>query len=121
MHGSRRRATWSPCRTSATALSCPRAADSSNQPEKPLCTPGCLTAPRPRVCLRSFVSDQYHESLPFRFAPGYENRRVNLTLLFGDRWSQRLGAAAEPAHERERGGSVAAVADPAGDGWDVFG
>ena len=71
--------------------------------------------------LRSFVSDQYHESLPFRFAPGYENRRVNLTLLFGDRWSQSLGAAAEPEHERERGGSVAAVADPAGDGWDVFG
>ena len=29
---------------------------------------------------RSFVSDQFHESLPFHFAPGYENRRVNLTL-----------------------------------------
>jgi hypothetical protein len=34
-----------------------------------------------------FVSDQYHESMPFRFAAGYENRRCNLTLLFGDRWS----------------------------------
>ena len=54
-----------------------------------------------------FVSDQYHESLPFRFAPGYANRRCNLTLLFGDRWS--VTAAAAPA------------ADAAGgDGWDVF-
>lgn len=43
----------------------------------------------PYRCNRAviFVSDQYHESLPFRFASGYENRRVNLTLLFGDRWA----------------------------------
>ena len=34
-----------------------------------------------------FVSDQYHETEPFRFKPGYEHRRVNLTLLYGDRWS----------------------------------
>ena len=27
-----------------------------------------------------FVSDQYHESLPFQFRPGYENRRSNLTV-----------------------------------------
>ena len=63
----------------------------------------------PYACNRAvvFVSDQYHESLPFRFAPGYANRRCNLTLLFGDRWS--VTAAAAPA------------ADAAGgDGWDVF-
>ena len=37
----------------------------------------------PYQCNRAviFVSDQYHESLPFRFAPGYDNRRVNLTLV----------------------------------------
>ena len=37
----------------------------------------------PYKCNRAviFVSDQYHESLPFRFAPGYDNRRVNLTLV----------------------------------------
>ena len=42
----------------------------------------------PYRCNRAaiFVSDQYHESLPFKFAPGYEMRRANLTLLFGDRW-----------------------------------
>ena len=38
-----------------------------------------------RACI--FVSDQYHESLPFRFETGYPQRRANLTLLFGDRWS----------------------------------
>ena len=64
----------------------------------------------PYACNRAvvFVSDQYHESLPFRFAPGYANRRCNLTLLFGDRWS--VTAAASPP-----------AADAAGgDGWDVF-
>ena len=37
----------------------------------------------PYQCNRAviFVSDQYHESLPFRFAQGYDNRRVNLTLV----------------------------------------
>ena len=39
---------------------------------------------------------QYHESEPFRFKPGYYNRRVNLTLLFGDRWSPRLTAVHGP-------------------------
>ena len=38
-----------------------------------------------RACI--FVSDQYHESLPFKFRTGYAQRRANLTLLFGDRWS----------------------------------
>ena len=41
--------------------------------------------------------------MPFVFAPGYENRRCNLTLLFGDRWStggvspSSTGAAASGA------------------------
>ncbi len=32
-----------------------------------------------------FISDQFHVSEPFEFKRGYENHRVNLTLLFGDR------------------------------------
>ena len=44
-----------------------------------------------------FASDQYHESLPFTFAAGYANRRVNLTFLYGDRWRQDESLpAAEP-------------------------
>ena len=76
--------------------------------------------PDPRdTARRSFVSDQFHESLPFRFAPGYENRRVNLTLLFGDRWSGRLaGADDAPSRAAPEEGQAAAVAT---DGWDVFG
>ena len=74
---------------------------------------------------RSFVSDQFHESLPFRFAPGYENRRVNLTLLFGDRWSGRLAGAGADDPPRcaapEEGQAAAAAAAAATDGWDVFG
>lgn len=43
----------------------------------------------PYRCNRAaaFVSDQFHESLPFTFRKGYHHRRANLTLLFGDRWS----------------------------------
>ena len=54
-----------------------------------------------------FVSDQYHESLPFSFARGYAQRRANLTLLFGDRWSSEVVAAGA-----EQGGT--------GGGWDLF-
>ena len=32
-----------------------------------------------------FDSDLFHETDAFRFAPGYENRRVNITMLFGAR------------------------------------
>ena len=88
-------------------------------------------------------SDRYHESLPSRFAPGYDNRRVNLTLLFGDRWSVEAapsGARAPGAGATAAGGggaadkaavegqqaqqAPAAGAAPAGgaggDGWEVF-
>ena len=32
-----------------------------------------------------FDSDLFHETDTFRFAPGYENRRINVTMLFGSR------------------------------------
>ena len=32
-----------------------------------------------------FDSDLFHETDTFRFAPGYENRRINITMLFGSR------------------------------------
>ena len=98
----------------------------------------------PYRCNRAaiFVSDQYHESLPFRFAPGYAQRRTNLTLLFGDRWSplvapsQQVAAAAAAsavggdgvaarAADSEPGTSSSAGAGTAppsitSDGWDLF-
>ena len=94
----------------------------------------------PYKCNRAavFVSDQYHESLPFRFAPGYAQRRANLTLLFGDRWSPLPAAAAAAAPAASAGifggeqadsaaskpratMAVSGTAAPSGDdGWDVF-
>ena len=35
-----------------------------------------------------FDSDLFHETDTIRFKPGYENRRINVTLLFGRRQSQ---------------------------------
>lgn len=35
-----------------------------------------------------FDSDLFHETDVIRFKPGYENRRINITLLFGRRQSQ---------------------------------
>jgi hypothetical protein len=32
-----------------------------------------------------FNSNLFHETQPLRFGPGYANRRVNVTLLYGDR------------------------------------
>ena len=32
-----------------------------------------------------FNSDLFHETAPFRFREGYENRRINITMLYGDR------------------------------------
>ena len=90
----------------------------------------------PYKCNRAAViSDQYHESLPFTFREGYEHRRANLTLLFGDRWSGALSPcppAAGPSGEATaesaapapsalaRAAPQAAVAS-ADDAWDVFG
>ena len=82
-----------------------------------------------------FVSDQYHESLPFRFRPGYEHRRANLTLLFGDRWSSALHpqqqsmqqsassgcGRAEAVEERAAGGGGGSVPQAAAESaFDVF-
>ena len=89
----------------------------------------------PYKCNRAaiFVSDQYHESLPFRFAPGYSQRRANLTLLFGDRWRPsgdttssggsaggHVATTAEVSHGC--GGSAAGGGGgaPQDDGFDVF-
>jgi hypothetical protein len=32
-----------------------------------------------------FNSDLFHATAPLRFRPGYENRRINVTMLFGER------------------------------------
>jgi len=90
----------------------------------------------PYACNRAviFVSDQYHESEPFKFKPGYENRRCNLTLLFGDRWSlptpgndvaPRLASSAASGEQKrhsQAGSTQSTGACSAGsaDGWDVF-
>ena len=91
----------------------------------------------PYRCNRAtiFVSDQYHESLPFRFAAGYEQRRVNLTLLFGDRWApiaspEPLVGCSASGEQLQRplaaaalstgGAAAASVGAHQADGWDVF-
>jgi hypothetical protein len=33
-----------------------------------------------------FNSDLFHNTDRFAFAPGYENRRINITMLFGERY-----------------------------------
>lgn len=80
----------------------------------------------PYACNRAvvFVSDQYHESQPFQFRPGYTNRRCNLTLLFGDRWSVRPpggngGAGAAPDAGGTGGQADRGETTGAG-GWDIF-
>ena len=71
-----------------------------------------------------FVSDQYHESLPFSFREGYEQRRANLTLLFGDRWSHTEPAAAIASSAGPAAAASdffgAGVATSTDDGFDVF-
>jgi tetratricopeptide (TPR) repeat protein len=39
-----------------------------------------------------FNSDLFHGTSPFRFKPGYENRRVNVTMLYGGRSDRALEA-----------------------------
>ena len=39
-----------------------------------------------------FDSDLFHETDVISFKPGYENRRINVTLLFGRRQTQRKKA-----------------------------
>ena len=33
-----------------------------------------------------FNSNLFHETDRLEFKPGYENRRINITMLFGNRW-----------------------------------
>jgi hypothetical protein len=40
-----------------------------------------------------FNSDLFHRTAPFHFKPGYENRRLNVTMLYGSRADQRLDAS----------------------------
>ena len=39
-----------------------------------------------------FRSDLLHETAPLHFKPGYRNRRINLTFMFGDRLGREVGA-----------------------------
>ena len=34
-----------------------------------------------------FNSNLFHETDRLVFKPGYENRRINITMLFGNRWN----------------------------------
>jgi hypothetical protein len=77
-----------------------------------------------------FISDQYHESQPFQFHPGYQNRRCNLTLLFGDRWSVRPPISSGGVGATSAGGGGMGLDGTGGQadrgestgagGWDVF-
>jgi hypothetical protein len=56
-----------------------------------------------------FDSDLFHETDIIRFSPGYENRRINVTLLFGRR--QNSGTAPDDggrsiSRRREAGGGI---------------
>jgi tetratricopeptide (TPR) repeat protein len=48
----------------------------------------------PYRCNRAaiFDSDLFHRTDDFRFRPGYANRRINVTLLYGDRGQRSAGA-----------------------------
>ncbi|MEU2621963.1 hypothetical protein ABZ642_28140 [Streptomyces sp. NPDC007157] len=52
-----------------------------------------------------FNSDLFHASDAIRFRPGYENLRINVTMLYGDR--------EEEAHHPQRSGSEAVDGRPA--------
>jgi tetratricopeptide (TPR) repeat protein len=45
---------------------------------------GTLTVPYAQNRVVLFRSDLFHESGPVKFRPGYENHRINITLLFGE-------------------------------------
>lgn len=68
----------------------------------------------PYRCNRAsiFVSDQYHESLPFTFASGYDQRRANLTLLFGDRWRALSSAQTAADVALQEGSTLRRAASP---------
>lgn len=55
-----------------------------------------------------FNSNLFHRTDTLRFTPGYETRRINLTLLFGDR-QPPLSAADKAARKQERKRLLAAI------------
>ena len=60
-----------------------------------------------------FKSSLFHVSEPFVFAPGYQHKRLNLTLLFGER--------RDDEDEAETGaGGGADDAPPQDEAWDLF-
>ena len=46
---------------------------------------GAYQAPYRQNRMVIFNSDLFHETGPLRFKPGYENRRINITMLYGRR------------------------------------
>ena len=44
-----------------------------------------MTVPYRRNRVVIFDSDLFHRTDDLDFRPGYENRRINVTMLFGDR------------------------------------
>lgn len=63
--------------------------------EAHLAAAGARPVDLPYRCNRAAIFDSslFHESLPFAFRPGYANRRINVTMLFGRRAAARPGAA----------------------------
>ncbi|MGD9536355.1 MAG: tetratricopeptide repeat protein [Alphaproteobacteria bacterium] len=55
--------------------------------EAHLARSGACAIDVPYRCNRAVIFDSslFHESLPFAFRPGYANRRINVTMLFGRR------------------------------------
>jgi len=53
-----------------------------------------------------FDSDLFHETDEIHFKPGYENRRVNITLLFGRRKNSRDAGTVYPMAIKSRSGDV---------------
>ena len=51
---------------------------------------GTLTVPYAQNRVVLFRSDLFHESGPVKFRPGYENHRINITLLFGEQTGHNL-------------------------------
>jgi hypothetical protein len=45
-----------------------------------------------------FCSDLFHSTDAVTFRPGYENRRINVTMLFGDRGNARRAASSFESH-----------------------
>ena len=83
------------CRQSCTHWSLEIFAEIQGEiPEKSGKTPGApcnlpCVVPAKKAGAVVFDSDLFHETDTIHFKPGYENRRINITLLFGRRQTQR--------------------------------